>query len=133
MTYDLQLKSAPSGMDEQWTSDFDALTVNTLRGKVTRPAVGAQAVSGEKTIFDQAALRHLDRLMEGNSGYKTIPANPAVLSQELREGTALLEQLSELTGEPVPARLADLSSKPRRFDAVTEKENMTVQVLDLLK
>ena len=49
---------------------------------------GAQAVSGEKTIFDQAALRHLDRLMEGNSGYKTIPANPAVLSQELREGTA---------------------------------------------
>ena len=49
---------------------------------------GAQAVSGEKTIFDQAALRHLDRLMEGNSGYKTTPANPAVLSQELREGTA---------------------------------------------
>ena len=34
---------------------------------------GAQAVSGEKTIFDQAALRHLDRLMEGNSGYKTTP------------------------------------------------------------
>ena len=52
---------------------------------------------------------------------------------ELREGTALLEQLSELTGEPVPAPLADLSSKPRRFDVVTEKENMTVQVLDLLK
>ena len=49
---------------------------------------GAQAVSGEKTIFDQAALRHLDRLMGGNSGYKTIPANPAVLSQDLREDTA---------------------------------------------
>lgn len=49
VTYDLQLKSAPSGMDEQWTSDFDALTVNTLRGKVTRPAVGAQAVSGKLT------------------------------------------------------------------------------------
>ncbi len=52
---------------------------------------------------------------------------------ELREGTALLEQLSELTGEPVPAPLADLGTKPRRFDVVTEKENMTVQVLDLLK
>lgn len=34
---------------------------------------GAQAVSGEKTIFDQAALRPLRPALEGNSGYKTTP------------------------------------------------------------
>lgn len=49
---------------------------------------GAQAVSGEKTVFDEAAGQNLDRLIQGNNGYKTVPANPAVLSPEQREDTA---------------------------------------------
>ena len=50
---------------------------------------GAQAVSGEKTIFDQAALRHLDRLMEGQQRLQDHPCQPAVvLSQNCGRGTA---------------------------------------------
>ena len=45
---------------------------------------GAQAVSGAKTVFDEAASRSLDRLIQGNSGYKEISSNPAELTQTLR-------------------------------------------------
>lgn len=48
---------------------------------------GAQAVSGAKTVFDEAASRSLDRLIQGNSGYKEISSNPAELTQTLREAT----------------------------------------------
>ena len=48
---------------------------------------GAQAVSGAKTVFDEAAGRSLDRLIQGNSGYKEISSNPAELTQTLREAT----------------------------------------------
>ena len=36
---------------------------------------GAQAVSGAKTVFDEAASRSLDRLIQGNSGYKETDGN----------------------------------------------------------
>lgn len=49
---------------------------------------GAQAVSGAKTVFDEAAGAHLDRLIQGNTNFKEIPVNPAALTQELRENTA---------------------------------------------
>lgn len=49
---------------------------------------GAQAVSGAKTVFDEAVGAHLDRLIQGNTNFKEIPVNPAALTQELRENTA---------------------------------------------
>lgn len=51
---------------------------------------------------------------------------------EIRKGTDILDQLSELTGVQVPAPLADLKDKQRRFDTVTEKEYMVDQVLSML-
>ena len=51
---------------------------------------GAQAVSGAKTVFDEAAGRSLDRLIQGNSGYKEISSNPAELTQTLREAPLVL-------------------------------------------
>lgn len=48
-------------------------------------------------------------------------------------GTAVLEQLSALTGEAVPAPLAALKGKTRRFETVIEKSKMPEQVLELLK
>lgn len=52
---------------------------------------------------------------------------------EHRKGTDILDQLSELTGVEVPAPLAALKEKERRFDGVTEKDNMIDQILDMLK
>ena len=52
---------------------------------------------------------------------------------EVKSGTDILDQLSELTGVEVPAPLANLKGKQRRFDSVTEKENMVDQVLAMLK
>ena len=51
---------------------------------------------------------------------------------EVKKGTDILDQLSELTNVPVPAPLAGLKDKQRRFDAVTEKEYMVDQVLNML-
>ena len=51
---------------------------------------------------------------------------------ELQEGTAILQQLSDRTGVPVPAPLASLSGKTVRFDHWTEKENMKKEVEDFL-
>lgn len=47
-------------------------------------------------------------------------------------GTALLDQLHDATGTPVPARLAALKQKQRRFDLSAEKSDMERVVLDFL-
>ncbi len=48
-------------------------------------------------------------------------------------GTALLDQLHEATGTPIPSRLAALKGKQRRFDLSAEKADMERVVLDFLK
>ena len=53
--------------------------------------------------------------------------------KEYEEGTGVLDQLSRQTGVPVPAPLAALKGKARRFDGVTEKSGMREQVLEFLK
>ena len=52
---------------------------------------------------------------------------------ELAEGTAILDQLAELTGVPVPAPLAALKNKSVRFSQTVSKEHMVDQVLEMLK
>ena len=52
---------------------------------------------------------------------------------EQKTGIDILDQLSALTGVEVPAPLAGLKGKPRRFDTATEKENMVDRVLGMLK
>jgi threonine synthase len=51
---------------------------------------------------------------------------------EFAPGTEILSQLSAETGKPVPKPLASLAGKPRRFDGVAEKEQMTDVVLGAL-
>ena len=53
--------------------------------------------------------------------------------RELKNGTDILDQLAEFTSVEVPAPLAALKDKPRRFSAVTEKDHMIDQVLEILK
>ena len=48
-------------------------------------------------------------------------------------GTALLDQLHDATGTPIPARLAALKRKQRRFDLSAEKSDMERVVLDFLR
>ena len=48
------------------------------------------------------------------------------------EGLDILDQLSQVTGCPVPAPLASLRGKTPRFTQWVEKENMVDQVLDML-
>ena len=52
---------------------------------------------------------------------------------ELAEGTAVLDQLSQLTGVPVPGPLAALKNKSVRFYQTVSKEHMVDQVLEMLK
>ena len=52
---------------------------------------------------------------------------------EHTQGTDILDQLSELTGVEIPAPLAALKEKQRRFDSVTEKHRMIDHVLELLE
>lgn len=53
--------------------------------------------------------------------------------RELADGTAILNQLSEVTGVPAPVPLAALAGKAVRFDQVVEKDRMVDQVLEMLK
>ena len=52
--------------------------------------------------------------------------------QELLPGTAILQQLSDVTGKPAPKPLASLAGKEVRFTQVTEKEAMTSVVSQIL-
>lgn len=57
----------------------------------------------------------------------------ALGASELKCGTDILDQLSQITGEKVPTPLACLKKKERRFHTVTEKEHMMDQVLNMLR
>ena len=50
-----------------------------------------------------------------------------------KSGTDILDQLSELTGNEIPAPLAALKGAERRFFGVTEKESMIDLVIEMLK
>ena len=52
---------------------------------------------------------------------------------ELAEGTDLLDQLSDLTGVPVPAPLAGLKDKPVRFRRNVDRARMVDEVLEMLR
>ena len=52
---------------------------------------------------------------------------------ELAEGTDLLDQLSDLTGVPVPAPLAGLKDKPVRFRRNVDRAHMVDEVLEMLR
>ena len=49
------------------------------------------------------------------------------------DGVELLEKLYQVSGVKIPARLADLKNKTRRFDLTAEKSDMDKIVLDFLK
>ena len=57
----------------------------------------------------------------------------ALVETNLRDGLDILDQLSEKTGQPVPAPLAGLRGKQPRFQRTEEKEHMVDAVLDMLK
>lgn len=46
VTYDLQLPSSSSGYSDTWSSNNEAITINYLRGKVNRPGIGENDVTG---------------------------------------------------------------------------------------
>ena len=48
------------------------------------------------------------------------------------DGFVMMERLHEITGEPIPAPLAAIQSKPVRFNQVTERSGMTDVVLHML-
>ncbi len=52
---------------------------------------------------------------------------------ELAPGTEILDQLSQVTGAPVPPPLAALKERAVRFDGCVTKEHMVDQVLEMLK
>lgn len=56
----------------------------------------------------------------------------ALGEKHIATGTAVLDQLSELTGIEVPAPLAALKNRTVRFDQVTPKEQMAETVLNFL-
>ena len=51
---------------------------------------------------------------------------------EQAEGLDILDQLSQVTGEPVPAPLAALRDKKPRFHETVEKDHMVDAVLEML-
>ncbi|MCD7929107.1 MAG: threonine synthase [Clostridiales bacterium] len=53
--------------------------------------------------------------------------------RQLRTGTALLDQLAEVTGEPAPAPLATLKDKEVRFTSYTDKSEMKSVVNGFLR
>ena len=57
---------------------------------------------------------------------------PAVGVTELRQGTDLIDQLTEVTGVEAPAPLAALKNKTVRFDQCVEKDNMIEKVREML-
>jgi threonine synthase len=58
---------------------------------------------------------------------------PALGVTQLKEGTDIIDQLTQVTGVEAPAPLSGLKHKQVRFDGVTEKEHMVDRVLEMLK
>ncbi len=58
---------------------------------------------------------------------------PALQVSELADGTAILDQLEQVTGVPTPGPLAALKTKQPRFDQCVEKTAMTDAVLGFLQ
>ena len=58
---------------------------------------------------------------------------PAIGVEELRPGTEILTQLSEVTGVAAPRPLAELAGKEIRFTACTSKERMEERVTEFLR
>ena len=52
--------------------------------------------------------------------------------KEQAQGLDILDQLSQVTGEPVPAPLAALRDKKPRFHETVEKDHMVDAVLEML-
>ena len=57
---------------------------------------------------------------------------PAIGVEELKPGTEIITQLSEVTGVPAPRPLAELAGKEVRFIACTAKEDMEERVTEFL-
>ena len=57
----------------------------------------------------------------------------ALGEKELQPGTAILQQLTDVTGKPAPKPLASLAGKEVRFTQVTEKDAMTNVVSGMLR
>lgn len=53
--------------------------------------------------------------------------------RELKPGTAMIEQLTEVTGVPAPAPLSALKGKPVRFDQAVGRDQMAAQAMEMLK
>ena len=84
-----------------------------------------RAATGDKTVTVFASTA---------SPYKFCDHVLAAIGQTpAGEGLELLDQLHDVTGTPVPRRLAALKGKARRFDLACEKAAMDSVVLDFLK
>ena len=53
--------------------------------------------------------------------------------EEVSEGTAIIDQLSAVTGVAAPAPLSGLKDKRVRFDKTVAKEHMVDRVLEMLR
>ena len=58
---------------------------------------------------------------------------PALGCKELRQGTAIIGQLDEVSGKRAPAPLAALAGKKARFDGVADKDGMRRVVTEFLQ
>ena len=58
---------------------------------------------------------------------------PALGCKELRQGTAIIGQLAEMSGKRAPAPLAALAGKKARFDGVADKDGMRRVVTEFLQ
>ena len=57
---------------------------------------------------------------------------PALGVTEQASGTDILDQLAQVTGEPVPPPLAALKDKPIRFSQTSDRDHLADRVLEFL-
>lgn len=57
----------------------------------------------------------------------------ALGENEQAQGTAIIDQLSDVTGRPAPGPLAELAGKTARFERVVKKEDMMAVVTEFLR
>ena len=77
-------------------------------------------------------IQRAEEAKEGHEGASTTHGGKCVAFDETT-GTALLDQLAEVSGMPAPQPLATLKDKQVRFTSWTEKEQMRAVVTDFLK